>query len=414
MNRIICDICGSEYPETAERCPICSYARQGTEKVIAAGAADAAVEKIKGGRFSAKNVKKRRKQQLKAAAVSEVAPEKDLNRPLWIVIIVLLVAILLVSLYIGVRFFRGRDLFTGGAQTTAVQTSIPTGTTVPPTVPCAGIRLETGVIALDEAGQEHQIALTLTPEDTTDAVTYVSSDPAVAEVTERGLVIANGSGQATITITCGDVTETCEVICWFAEETTAPVETTAPTEPPETTKATEPTKATEANKATEATKATEPAVLTLDVTDASCFTQNETFTLSVKLGSKSVGRSKVTWTTSDPKVATVENGKVVAVGKGTATITAEYEGKTATCVVRCRFEDTSWKASAADVTLGVGESFKLTVTNNSGETADAIWTMNVDGVVSINGKTITGRAPGTVTLSTTVDGVTMTCIVRVK
>lgn len=407
MNRIICDICGSEYPETAERCPICSYARQGTEKIVAAGAADAAVEKIKGGRFSAKNVKKRRRAQLKAAASGE-APQKDPNRPLWIVIIVLLIAILLVSLYIGVRFFRGRDLFTGGAQTTAPQTTVPTGTTVPPTVPCAGIRLETSVIALDEAGQEHQIALTLTPEDTTDAVTYVSSDPAVAEVTDLGLVIANGSGQATITITCGEVTETCEVICWFAEETTAPVETTAPTEPPETTKATEPT------KATEATKATEPAVLTLDVTDASCFTQNETFTLSVKLGSKSVGRSKVTWTTSDPKVATVENGKVVAVGKGTATITAEYDGQKATCVVRCRFEDTSWRSSAADVTLGVGESFKLTVTNNSGETADAIWTMSVDGVVSINGKTVTGRAPGTVTLSTTVDGVTMTCIVRVK
>ena len=40
--------------------------------------------------------------------------------------------------------------------------------------------------------------------------------------------------------------------------------------------------------------------------------------------------SDVTWSTSDNKVATVKNGLVTAVGEGTATITATYEGKTAT------------------------------------------------------------------------------------
>ena len=39
--------------------------------------------------------------------------------------------------------------------------------------------------------------------------------------------------------------------------------------------------------------------------------------------------SNVTWSTSDNKVATVENGLVKAVGEGTATITATFEGKTA-------------------------------------------------------------------------------------
>lgn len=40
--------------------------------------------------------------------------------------------------------------------------------------------------------------------------------------------------------------------------------------------------------------------------------------------------SNVTWNTSNEKVATVENGRVKAVGEGTATITATFEGKTAT------------------------------------------------------------------------------------
>ena len=51
MDRIICDICGSAYPQTADQCPICGYPRQGGEK--AAIVAEKVVHaKVKGGRFS--------------------------------------------------------------------------------------------------------------------------------------------------------------------------------------------------------------------------------------------------------------------------------------------------------------------------------------------------------------------------
>ena len=66
------------------------------------------------------------------------------------------------------------------------------------------------------------------------------------------------------------------------------------------------------------------------------------------------------------------------------------------------------------MSITVGESFRLTVKNQEGKTADAIWTQSSEGIVSVEGKTITGRAPGTVTLTATVEGVTFTCIVRVK
>ena len=100
MNQIICDICGSEYPEGYDRCPVCSYPRQGGEKIVAAGAVEVAQEKVKGGHFSTKNVKKRRKAQKKAeqtAQPAETEPEQEeqeaqeeqvsrresSNRPLW-------------------------------------------------------------------------------------------------------------------------------------------------------------------------------------------------------------------------------------------------------------------------------------------------------------------------------------------
>ena len=66
------------------------------------------------------------------------------------------------------------------------------------------------------------------------------------------------------------------------------------------------------------------------------------------------------------------------------------------------------------MTISVGEVFRLKITNAAGETADAIWTMDKEGIVSIDGKKVTGRAPGEVTLTTTVEGQTFTCIVRVK
>lgn len=425
MNRIICDICGSEYPENTERCPICSYPRQGNEKTVAATAA-APYTKVKGGRFSSKNVKKRRKAQLRAENADS---EMNSNKPLVIVVIILLIAIILVTAYIAVRFLWGRNGNLPKPQASVATTSAPVETTVPPTVPCSGIVLDAQVVDLELKGEQKQLGVALKPADTTDAVVYTSADPSVAEVSETGLITAVGSGQTTVTITCGDISRSCTVVCWFQEETTLPTETTVPvtTEPkPTEPEATEP-KPTEP-KPTEP-KPTEAAALKLDPLDASCFNSGETFTIYVRQGSSAVNRSEVTWTSSDPKVAKVENGVVTAVSKGTATITAEYEGKKASCTVRCRFENPeptedeedqgveqtkTWKASHSDVSITVDESFRLTVKNSDGETANAIWTMSMDGIVSIDGSTITGRTPGTVTLKTEVEGTAFSCIVRVK
>ena len=417
MNRIICDICGCEYAETAEVCPVCGYPRQGTEKTAVA-AATVDRTKVKGGRFSSKNVKKRQKAQRKSSADGEKKQRSD--KPLLIVIALLLVAIALVSLYIAQRFIWGRgNAFITNRGQLPTATTVPETTTAAPTVPCAGILVDTPVIALDTAGQTQKLELTVMPEDTTDELTFASSDEAVVQVSADGTLTAVGPGQAEITITCGGVVRTCSVVCWFGEETTAPTETTVP---PETTVPVETTKPTEPEE-------TEAAVLTLDPNDVSLFRVNESFTIYPRLGTSSVSRSKVTWTTSDPKIATVDNGVVTAVGKGEATITAAYKGQKAACTVRCRFEnptnqgsqenqeeptEQTWKASHSDVSISVGETFRLTVKNSDGKTADAIWTMSIDGVVSIDGKSITGRAPGTVTLTATVEGQTFTCIVRVK
>ena len=64
MSKIICDICGTRYPDTAEQCPICGHVSEGTENVVADvfdmdNVQGESRQKVSGGRFSKSNVKKR-------------------------------------------------------------------------------------------------------------------------------------------------------------------------------------------------------------------------------------------------------------------------------------------------------------------------------------------------------------------
>ena len=64
--------------------------------------------------------------------------------------------------------------------------------------------------------------------------------------------------------------------------------------------------------------------------------------------------SNVTWSTRNDKVATVENGLVKAVGEGTATITATFEGKTATKEITVKKADLTGKVTiTGDAVYGV-------------------------------------------------------------
>ena len=78
----------------------------------------------------------------------------------------------------------------------------------------------------------------------------------------------------------------------------------------------------------------------------------------------------------------------------------------------------SWKINYTDVSLNVGERFRLSV-YCCGEGCDAVadseWVASNPGVVSINGRYITGKkAGGTTTLTTEWLGDTYQCVVRVR
>ena len=58
-------------------------------------------------------------------------------------------------------------------------------------------------------------------------------------------------------------------------------------------------------------------------------------------------------------------------------------------------------------------AFTLKLIDQDGNAADVVWDASEEGIVSIDGNTITAVADGTVTVSATYEGVTYSCIVRV-
>ena len=81
MSKIICDICGTAYPDTADQCPICGSAKQIDSEIISDTMTEGVDRSVKtatkGGHFSNANVRKRNKgKKLSVAAKKTAAPAK--------------------------------------------------------------------------------------------------------------------------------------------------------------------------------------------------------------------------------------------------------------------------------------------------------------------------------------------------
>lgn len=131
---------------------------------------------------------------------------------------------------------------------------------------------------------------------------------------------------------------------------------------------------------------------------------------TLDLASKLTGGSdNITWTSSDPSIATVDaKGVVTGVQKGTVTITANSGGYELSTKVTVN----NPKLSATSATLSLGKTKQLSVKGNTGAVK---WNSSKSSVASVSssGK-VTAKKPGTATITATVDGLKLTCKVTVK
>ena len=130
--------------------------------------------------------------------------------------------------------------------------------------------------------------------------------------------------------------------------------------------------------------------------------------------------SQVAFTTSDRKVATVDNnGKITAVGTGTATITANtYNGLKTQCKVTVKKLANSIKLDKTNITLGVGEQydFSSSIPNGTAAYFRSYYSDNTAiATVQKSGGLMTAKTAGTTTIRCKLSsGREATCKVTVK
>lgn len=76
-------------------------------------------------------------------------------------------------------------------------------------IPCTGVSLDYQTLSINY-GETGTLTATAIPADTTDEITWNSSDTNVATIAD-GVVTATGLGTATITVSCGSYSATCTV-----------------------------------------------------------------------------------------------------------------------------------------------------------------------------------------------------------
>lgn len=461
MSKIICDVCGSAYSDTASQCPICGTAKRDNNPVAdeVNEAAEGGYSYVKGGRFSHSNVRKRNsgkelhrkpaekpstpsstmpplvpekaqkpvqpKQDKPAQPKPEPKPEKPASKPecksepkperdnsraerrtnviLLLVVLILLVAVIFVGVYI-VRNYK--NLFPPTTDPTDPQGSSQS-TVGGVRIPCVGITLP-AVDHISSDGMPVQLEFGFAPSTTTDEKTFTSSDPSIATVDNNGAVTILASGHVTITVTCGDQSADLEIECVLV----VPTDPTQPSEP-----------------------VVEGTLLFVNAnnkvaTDVTFSKYGEEY----QLYKGDIDASLVTFTSSDPTIVTIDAaGKIKIVGKGIATVYAEYANQKIECKVICSNvqvpTESTCELNYTDVTMKVGE--RLTIQLLDKETGAPIsglsWYISMPGTnyisldeigtgVRVNANEVTVGVKGVAYVRVMCDyeGKTYTCIVRVK
>lgn len=117
--------------------------------------------------------------------------------------------------------------------------------------------------------------------------------------------------------------------------------------------------------------------------------------------------SECTWSSSDTRVAKVENGRIIGVRAGIATITAVYESRSLdikVSVISSSGSSQSISASPSSVTVAKGKSTSISVRGKFGDgekdlSDDCIWSSSDTSVVTVEDGTIKGISVGEATIT---------------
>lgn len=254
-------------------------------------------------------------------------------------------------------------------------------TVVPQTIPAKGIVLSDIRTAM-KVGETQEISATIDPVDTTDQVTWSSTDEAVLVVDQSGTIKAVGNGKAVITATAGSVSAKSDSI----------------------------------------TVSTPVDGVSLDTETLELFVGTDPSRLLARVTPESASDKTVTWSSSDEAVATVDGeGNVTPVAPGTTDVTATTVdgGFSAACTVTVKqsVEGVSLDKHALALVGASSSELKASVSPDNATNKDVTWSSSDETVATVDaqGKVeAVGKGVATVTVSTADGGSTDECIVTVS
>ena len=276
MSKVVCDICGTAYAETADQCPICGAAKtENTRPVAEAETETTGYAYVKGGRFSQSNVRRHnsgkqelpreveapkeepqqekaeeeiaapvveeemfankperkprpapapkkkapqgkkpqaKKPQNQKSAQRELEDEQPSNLGLIIIVVVLLLAIIGVGVYVAMHWINANNEKKANDSTTAPSSS--SSQTV--TVPCTGLTISAAPIYNITDMEEYvYIGVKCQPANTTDMLNFDYDEKIICvEKSDNQWVIKPvGNGETTLTISCGDQVASILIVC---------------------------------------------------------------------------------------------------------------------------------------------------------------------------------------------------------
>ena len=246
-------------------------------------------------------------------------------------------------------------------------------------IPVSSITLDRSSLTLEE-GQSETLVATVLPIDATDkSVVWMSSDESVATVLD-GLVTAIKEGSATITARAGDKTATCEVT---VNAVVIPVSS-----------------------------------ITLSQTSMD-ITVGQTSILIPTVKPDNATDKNVSWSSSNPAIASVDQGLVTGISAGTAMISAKAGDKTATCFVSVStstipVESISLNHTTLSIPVGQTETLMATVLPATATDKTVYWSSSNTVVATISQSgLVTAIAAGTATITAKAGDKTATCVVTV-
>ncbi len=230
-----------------------------------------------------------------------------------------------------------------------------------------GMKLSDENITLTK-GKSYTLKPVFTPNNVTNQkVTFTSLTPAIASVNEKGKVTAVKAGSTIITAISEDGGHVATCLVTVTEKITS---------------------------------------VSLDKSSKT-LAIGDTFKLTATVESNSASNPKLKWTTSNKKIATVnQSGKVTAKKPGTVTIKVKVTdgtNKTATCKVKVIKEVTKVTLNKRILTVYLGETKKLkaTVKPKNATNKGVKWTSENPEIAEVVGGEVLGLKEGTTKITVT-------------